>query len=349
MNSLTSEYELSQYRELICLDNSGQVSMVKDIRDNGIWVKKNIAPAAAAVYEKIKGSETRYIPYVKDVLYLDEKCYVIEEYIDGVDLATLIEQEGPMPLEKVREIMCLVCDALYFLHKRGIIHRDITPANIILKNNGSISLIDMGISRIKKEDSQRDTTILGTVGYAAPEQFGFKQTDSAADIYSCGVLINVLLTGKLPIEEKYIGEGDYIIDRCTQMDPADRYASASELKTALIRSGNVLGKAIEYTGRLPGLNGSGIERSVFTILYLVAAIFVSFALVALSIGDITTFRVIARSCILLVLIPILLAGNFMDYEARLPLSGSEVSRKFTGYFFAFMVFTIDLVICFRIG
>lgn len=89
------------------------------------------------------------------------------------------------------------------MHKYSITHRDITPSNIIIGFDGVVKIIDFGISRLHKENAKHDTQVLGTEGYAAPEQFGFKQSDCKTDIYALGVLLNYMLTGHIPSEVMY--------------------------------------------------------------------------------------------------------------------------------------------------
>ena len=114
-----------------------------------------------------------------------------------------------------------ICKGLKCLHKLNIIHRDISQGNIILKDDGTIKIIDFGISRIKKENKSSNTSILGTAGFAALEQFGFRQTDERADIFSIGVLMNLMLTGELPgikIYDKSEGVRRIIL-KCIEIGP----------------------------------------------------------------------------------------------------------------------------------
>lgn len=115
------------------------------------------------------------------------------------------------------------------------------PSNIMLQPDGSLKLIDFGIAREYKQESNADTTYIGTKGYAAPEQFGKAQTDARTDIYSLGVTMYHLLTGKSPYEPPYqfvpvrqlvpeLSHGiEYILNKCVQSEPADRYQTVDEL------------------------------------------------------------------------------------------------------------------------
>jgi serine/threonine protein kinase len=114
----------------------------------------------------------------------------------------------------------------------GAVHRDIKPENVILRETGAV-LIDFDASRIYKEAQENDTKVLGTTGYAAPEQYGIAQTDGRADIYSLGVLMNVMLTGKHPATVLAGGRMGHIILRCTMMNPDKRFQTIRHLMDAL--------------------------------------------------------------------------------------------------------------------
>ena len=114
----------------------------------------------------------------------------------------------------------------------GAVHRDIKPENVIIRGSEAI-LIDFDASRIFKSGINQDTQILGTTGYAAPEQYGITQTDERADIYSLGVLLNIMLTGKHPSKELAIGRLGHIVQKCTMVNPKKRYKSVLYLMEAL--------------------------------------------------------------------------------------------------------------------
>jgi serine/threonine protein kinase len=108
----------------------------------------------------------------------------------------------------------------------------VKPENVVLRPNGQAVLVDLNISR-KVSNAERDTMIMGTVGYASPEQLGLTQSDARTDIYACGVLLNVMLTGKHPSEQLARGRAGRIVRRCTAVNPDDRYPSAKRLAMAL--------------------------------------------------------------------------------------------------------------------
>ena len=170
------------------------------------------------------------------------------DYIQGNSLNKAIDEYGAQPQDHVIAWAKQLCDVLGYLHTRtpAIIYRDMKPANIMLKPDGNVTLIDFGTAREFKEKNLADTTCLGTVGYAAPEQFGgMGQTDARTDIYCLGATLYHLVTGMNPCEPPYeikpireinpsLSSGlERIIQKCTQRDPNDRYQSAAELMYAL--------------------------------------------------------------------------------------------------------------------
>ena len=153
----------------------------------------------------------------------------------------MLEEWGAQSEEVVIDWAKQICDTLGYLHsqKPPIIYRDMKPANIMLKPEGNLKIIDFGISREYKEQNLADTTILGTKGYAPPEQFGSRQTDPRSDIYALGMTMHHLVTGVDPKKNDYVpirqwnpelSDGlEIIIDKCVQMDPNDRYQNCNEL------------------------------------------------------------------------------------------------------------------------
>lgn len=178
----------------------------------------------------------------------EDSFIIIMDYVQGNSLNKALEEYGAQPQEYVIEWAKQLCDVLGYLHSRQppIIYRDMKPANIMLKPDGNVTLIDFGTAREFKEKNLADTTCLGTVGYAAPEQFGgMGQTDARTDIYCLGATLYHLVTGCNPSEPPYemkpireinpslSGGLERIILKCTQRNPEDRYQSAAELMYAL--------------------------------------------------------------------------------------------------------------------
>lgn len=157
---------------------------------------------------------------------------MLEEYIDGQTISEYLSDDL-YTLSGVKSVISSLCDALDFLHSNKIIHKDIKPENVMIDKNGVVKLIDFDSARIYKPYRSEDTKMLGTHGYAAPEQYGLNQTDERTDIYALGVLMNVMLTGEPPERKLYNGKLKNVIIKCTQTIPDKRFQNVNELKKSL--------------------------------------------------------------------------------------------------------------------
>ena len=221
---------------------------VKEVRKDGVLDFESVKQGLVAETDILKKISHPNLPSIIDVIDTEDSFIIIMDYIQGNSLNKALEEFGAQPQEMVIDWAKQLCDVLGYLHSRTppIIYRDMKPANIMLKPDGNITLIDFGTAREYKEKNLADTTCLGTVGYAAPEQFGgMGQTDARTDIYCLGATLYHLVTGMNPCEPPYeikpireinpalsIGL-ERIILKCTQRNPVDRYQSCAELTYAL--------------------------------------------------------------------------------------------------------------------
>ena len=188
-------------------------------------------PYPVAAYIALCEVSCENLPQVYDVIDTADGQTVLEEYVDGVTVAAMAEC-GRIRYRQAKKILRGVCHALSVLHDSGFVHRDVKPENVLVRPNGQAVLVDLNISR-KVTVAGRDTVIMGTVGYASPEQLGLTQSDARTDVYACGVLLNVMLTGKHPSEQLARGRAGRVVRRCTAVNPADRYRTAVRLARAL--------------------------------------------------------------------------------------------------------------------
>lgn len=188
-------------------------------------------PKRIDAYETLCGIRCENLPEIYDVLDVDDGQIVLEEHIDGITVAQVMET-GKYHYRGAKKVMTGLCNALQVLHNCGIIHRDVKPENVMIDKIGRVVLIDFNASRIESRAS-KDTVIMGTVGYASPEQLGLSQSDARTDVYAAGVLLNVMLTGKHPTESFAKGRAGRIVRKCVAINPADRYQSADKLSHAL--------------------------------------------------------------------------------------------------------------------
>ncbi|MBE6809530.1 MAG: serine/threonine protein kinase [Ruminococcaceae bacterium] len=220
---------LTQYDVVRVLSNKNDAEILR-IRhkkfNRDIVLRSYLKPVLA--YKKLKSITHRNIPTVYDTLNFDDGQIVLEEFIDGITVAEVLEQ-GKYTYHGAKKIILAVCDALLVLRDMDIVHRDIKPENIMVTRSGDVQLIDFNAARIHKNEKQKDTVILGTIGYAPPEQYGISQSDEKSDIYSLGVLLNVMLTGTHPSRQLARGKAGKIVLKCTQIDPNHRFDNIESL------------------------------------------------------------------------------------------------------------------------
>lgn len=215
---------------------------VKEIRKKGSGKNDEIVVnSLLAEANMMKRLDHPSLPRIVDIIDNGITIYIVMDYIEGESLDKIINEYGAQPEEKVITWAKQLCDALGYLHsqKPPIIYRDMKPANVMLKPEGNIKIIDFGIAREYKEQNLADTTVLGTKGYAPPEQYS-GQTDPRSDIYALGMTMHHLLTGVDPRSgEPYasvrqwnpeLSEGiEAIIDKCVEPAAENRYQSTADL------------------------------------------------------------------------------------------------------------------------
>ena len=237
MNPL-EKYLGDTYDLVDTLKNSAQsfVAVVYDKRAKRLCVMKRREKNSLPIYRALKDLDSPHVPKIFRLIERAENLIVIEEHVDGLTLEEFFAYRG-VDENLAEKILIQLCDALKILHEKNIIHRDLKPSNIMLTEKNFVKLIDFGIARIFKPDSAADTERMGTRGYAPPEQFGlfdFGQTDARSDIFSLGVTMKNLLG------EKYGGRLKKILDKCTALEPAQRFQSVDEIRAAVERRKNFL-------------------------------------------------------------------------------------------------------------
>ena len=266
------------------------------VMDRGtFYVLKTVLAEDLELYKKLILVKSPYFAKVYDVTVLEDQFVAVLEYVQGETLEQYLKSRGTLEEYTTCSIAYDICQALEQLHYFGIIHRDITPKNIIITGDGTAKVIDFGISRLEKKGATRDTEFLGTAGFAAPEQYGFSQTSPRTDIYAVGVLMNYMLTLKFPNEELASGSLRPIIEQCIHIDEADRYRNVDALKSTLRKylsnheEATNTAKRSESDGTefslnaLPGFRHNIWWHKVVAVLYYISSFMM--VLVGVPIGD----------------------------------------------------------------
>ena len=228
------EQGFPQYQDLGPLDEYNKIRLKRNLHSGTIYVEKHLPGDCAPVYEYLSCHPNPYVPKIIEYTLADKSLILTEEYIEGKTLDEIME-ERRIEEDEALQIIYSMCEALRPLHQAdpAIICRDLKAENIMLDNGGNIKIVDFDIARVYQPGKKRDTRLLGTKEYAAPEQFGFGQTDARTDIYALGVLLNYMLIHKFPAEEIAPGPFSEIIKKCIRMDPEQRYQNVDELVAAL--------------------------------------------------------------------------------------------------------------------
>lgn len=231
IESLEQEALLSNYEDVATLDNAGHVRLVRDQSDGRLKVLKRLALFDQNVYEFLQANPGPHRSIVLGHILYKGELYVVEEYVSGRTLRAVLREEGPLAEEQAVRYLEQICAALRPLHALSspIVNRDLKPENIMITHNNDAVVVDFNSAKFSNRTRSKDTTLLGTPGYAAPEQFGFRPSGPTSDIYALGVLLHEMLTGKMPDEARYDGRLKLVLLRCLALDPAMRYESVDAL------------------------------------------------------------------------------------------------------------------------
>ena len=233
-----------------------RVYLARNERVNKTWAIKEIqrsgqadgigpGQSLLAEVEMLRRLDHPNIVRIVDILENADCIYIVMDYVQGQDLLRIVRANGAIRPETVILWMKQLCDVLWYLHSQDppVIYRDMKPANVMLRPDGDVVVIDFGTARVSRGGNDGDTVWLGTRGYAAPEQFGGRgETDVRTDIYTLGATMYHLLTGRSPAETDFflypVGELrpelkdsgiERVVAKCCEPRREDRYQSAAEL------------------------------------------------------------------------------------------------------------------------
>lgn len=227
--------QLSYYKTIATLNEEHKIFIVQNSEDKHIYVKKILDVYNYNVYKHLHSHHINGTPFIYELYQEENTLTVIEEYISGKTLEELLKQKHIFSIDEIKNIVWQLCNILNQLHncKPAIIHRDLKPSNIILTDEGRVILLDLNAAKHFSSKGNEDTTLLGTKGYAAPEQYGFGMSNPQTDIYALGMVINTLLHGEfspIPYSESELTP---IVNKCLKLSPEERYKSVVEIKKQL--------------------------------------------------------------------------------------------------------------------
>lgn len=283
-----------QYRTIGVLDEQNHPLLVRDRLSGRVLVQRSLPLEEVETYLALKELQCPNLVQILEVYRLKDSCIVLEEHVNGCSIKALMEQRKRLGEQEAKGIILALCQGLSALHEKHIVCRNVRPDTIRINQDGVLKLMDFSAARKFDGEKPRDTVLIGTADYAAPEQYGFSESDARTDIYAVGILLNQLLTGKHPKEKVYRGSRKLrkIIQKCTQIDKKKRYENVEMLKKALeglwgfsekpSRKGGkgAMGFAQKFYSGLPGLRSDAWYWKVLALILYFFLIIVTYLLIA---------------------------------------------------------------------
>ena len=222
---------ISFYKTIAVINEEHKIYLVQHQENKKIYIKKILDIYNPDIYESLFNNPIKGTPKIIDYLEEDNQLVIIEEYISGDSLQDKLHN-SKLTQQDILKYMLDLCDIVEKLHTftPAIIHRDIKPSNVIITNYNHAVLLDFNAAKFFSPTATEDTVLLGTQGYAAPEQYGFGTSSPQTDIYSLGILLKEMLESLSPKTDLY----DSIVNKCTQMNPSERYSNINELRCEIL-------------------------------------------------------------------------------------------------------------------
>lgn len=326
--TIEQELKLSYYQQVADINAEHHIFLVQDVRTQKFYVKKLLTTYNADIYHYMQKHPIANTPKVILAEEDNRILTVIEEYIPGDTLDELLEKEGTLPENQVIDITTQLCSILADFHSctPAIVNRDIKPSNIKISPDGVVKLLDMNAAKWSNTEADKDTMLLGTQGYAAPEQYGFGPSSVLSDIYSVGVLMNVMLTGELPNKRVASGQLGKLVAKCVELSPSGRYQSITQLQKALSQfAGTPSSRPKKASWRkylLPGFRNSNVIKWLFAAVGYAAMFAIGLDLQVENAG--TLELIINRfTFTAMCLCIVLFTGNYLNVQRHFILTRSK--------------------------
>lgn len=338
--------EISYYKTIATINDAHKVFLVQHQESNQIFIKKILDIYNLSIYEYLKTNPITGIPRIVDYCEDNNQLILIEEYISGTSLQEIINSDK-VTEESINSYLCEICDILAQLHSLDppIVHRDIKPSNIIITPYNHVMLLDFNAAKYLTNKDAEDTVLLGTKGYAAPEQYGFGSSTPQTDIYALGILLKEL-TENLPAKNK---KYNAIIKKCTKINPEDRYRNINELRKDFYNKiSPPLQKTLSFSASLkaytlPGFRTHNLLKEAIALpVYLLLLILcLSIEVENSSASDLWIQRIF---CFFIMMSYIFVYCNYRNIQRYMPLCQSKnIIIKQTGLIIMCFATTISLI------
>ncbi len=322
---LENRLKISYYETIATINEAHQIYVVQHRDSKKVCIKKVMDIYNKSIYEDLMEAPICGIPKIFALYEDNNSLTCIEEYISGDTLQDILDKGIILSEEVIIQYTQKLCSILEHLHMHNppIIHRDIKPSNIIITSKNDLYLIDLNAAKYYSDGSQEDTILIGTHGFAAPEQYGFGSSSAQTDIYSIGILIKTLCTGSPSGSISQNSPLAHIAAICTRIDPAERYKSIAELKTALSDNSGSLSPSGSIRAFLPpGFRSNQPSHMIVASIVYAGIIYLC---ATLELKDTTAQQLIVEKVgLFLVMISfILCAFNYLNIQSRSPFNSSD--------------------------
>lgn len=325
--TIQDELTLSYYKTIADINAAHDIYLVQDSRDSKFYVKKILTVYSLDVYKHLLAHPIRNTPTIYAMVEDDGHLITIEEYIPGDTLEEVLAK-GLLTEDQAIGITIGLCQIIEQFHNctPPIVNRDIKPSNIKITPDGVVKLVDLNAAKPCNTDASRDTVLIGTQGYAAPEQYGFGASSVLTDIYAIGVLMNEMLTGELPGTNLVNGKLRHVISRCVELTPKNRFQGVRQLRETLMA---LQGVAIDQEPPLgwrrflpPGFRTT---KPIRWILSTIGYLFLFYFGATLIVENATAVSLFANRIFFTIaaLGVVFFSGNYLDIHRHLPLTRSN--------------------------
>lgn len=324
---IESRLSISFYKTIATISEAHKIYIVQNINTNRLYIKKILDVYNKSVYEYLMSNPISHTPQIYEIYEENHTLTIIEEYISGDTIECLLETKHTFTDEMIRKIILQLCVIISEFHNcsPAIIHRDIKPSNIILTPANEIYLLDFNAAKYQSADKYEDTTLLGTKGYAAPEQYGFGVSTKQTDIYAIGMLLNTLVRGEFSQFPAADSEFSNIIEKCIKLNANERFENVSEIVRLLSAKPNkpVFTKPKNWQEYLP----PGFRRlsPLRMILSSLVYVFIFWLCITLEVKNTTPITLFIERifCLLAFLSIIFCSANYLNIQSYFPLCNTK--------------------------
>ncbi|MBP3458864.1 MAG: serine/threonine protein kinase [Lachnospiraceae bacterium] len=326
--TIESQLALSYYEDIAEINAEHKIFLVQHRETKKIFIKKILNVFNLSVFQYLQANPIKNTPHIYEVMEDGDRLILIEEYISGSTLEELLNKQGSFSEAQVINYMIQLCTILEAFHNcnPAIIHRDIKPSNIILSPDGVIKLLDLNAAKYSDDTKEQDTKLLGTQGYAAPEQYGFGSSSVQTDIYSVGIMMNELLTGRLSRENIAAGKLASVIRKCIMMNPSDRYGTVAQLRNVLYTFHDTSPQdQVRQSWRSFLPPGFRTKNFLHMLIAVMGYIMVFYLGITLEMKNSSGARLQLERCVvtLMMLSIVLFSANYKNVQKSLPLCSSK--------------------------